>query len=209
MGGTSAPTRPSGIRGRAAYISLLDTIESADAGAIQSLYWLAGDPSQYRAVTAHPTLVDGITDHDAKVVAVLHGVNRQNPLMRARFNLSLREAQRRGNLAEAEHMSTNRSRYGNEIANPRIEYGVAMTKWVRESPICLLTERSTVVVDWPVNRGTHAQPGGRPRSRYNSLAARATPTYNQRHWFRRLLSPDEPFLRHTNCRSVGPTRRSF
>ena len=142
-------------------ISLLDTIESADAGAIQSLYWLAGDPSQYRAVTSHPTLPDGITDHDAKVVAVLHCVNRNNPLMRARFNLSLRGAQRRGNLAEAEHTSTNRSRYGNEIANPRIEYGVAMTKWVRESPICLLTERSTVVVDWPVNRGTHAQPGGK------------------------------------------------
>ena len=69
-------------------ISLLDTIESADGVAIQSLYWLAGDPSQYRAVTAHPTLVDGITDHDAKVIVVLHGVNRNNPLMRARFNLS-------------------------------------------------------------------------------------------------------------------------
>ena len=136
-------------------------IKPTDGVAIQSLYWLAGDPSQYRAVTARPTLVDGITDHDAKVVAVLHGVNRNNPLMRGRFNLSLRGAQRRGNLAEAEHTSTNRSRYGNEIANPRIEYGVAMTKWVRESPICLLTERSTVVVDWPVNRGTHAQPGGK------------------------------------------------
>ncbi len=112
-------------------------------------------------MTSHPTLLDGITGHDAKVVAILHGVNRQNPLMRARFNLSLREAQRRGNLAEAEHMSTNRSRYGNEISNSRIEYGIATTKWVRVSPICLLTERSTVVVDWPVNRGTHAQPGGK------------------------------------------------
>ena len=28
-------------------------------------------------------------------------------------------------------MSTNRRCYGDEIANPRIEYGVVMTKWVR------------------------------------------------------------------------------
>ena len=28
-------------------------------------------------------------------------------------------------------MSANRSCYGHEIANPRIKYGVAMTKWVR------------------------------------------------------------------------------
>ena len=35
-----------------------------------------------------------------------------------------------GNLDEAEHTATNRRCYGDEIANPRIEYGVAMTKWV-------------------------------------------------------------------------------
>ena len=33
----------------------------------------------------------------------------------------------RGNLVEVEHTSTNRCYYGYEIANPRIEYGVAMT----------------------------------------------------------------------------------
>ena len=37
----------------------------------------------------------------------------------------------RGNLDEAEHTSTNRRCCGDQIANPRIEYGVAMTKWVR------------------------------------------------------------------------------
>ena len=37
----------------------------------------------------------------------------------------------RGNLDEAEHTSTNRRCYGDEIANPRIEYGGAMTKRVR------------------------------------------------------------------------------
>ena len=53
--------------------------------------------------------------------------------------LSLRGAQRRGNLDEAEHTSTNLSCYGGEIANPRIEYGVATTKWVRVSVArCLL-----------------------------------------------------------------------
>ena len=31
------------------------------------------------------------------------------------------------------HASTNRRCYGDEIADPRIEYGVAMTKWERVS----------------------------------------------------------------------------
>ena len=39
----------------------------------------------------------------------------------------------RGNPVEVEHTSANRRCYGDEIANPRIEYGVAMTKWVRMS----------------------------------------------------------------------------
>ena len=67
-------------------------------------------------------------------------VNAPTPLTRTRFNLSLRGAQRRGNLHEAEHTSTNRRYYGDEIANPRIEYGVTMTKWVRVSR--LLAARS-------------------------------------------------------------------
>ena len=58
-------------------------------------------------------------------------VNLEPLLTRARFNLSLRGAQRRVNVDEAEHASTNRRYYGHEIANARIEYGVAMTKWVR------------------------------------------------------------------------------
>ena len=33
----------------------------------------------------------------------------------------------RGNLVEVEHTSANHHCYGDEIANPRIEYGVAMT----------------------------------------------------------------------------------
>ena len=36
----------------------------------------------------------------------------------------------RGNLVYAEHTSTNRRCYGDEIANPRIEYGLAITKKV-------------------------------------------------------------------------------
>ena len=40
-------------------------------------------------------------------------------LMRTRFNLSLRGAQRRGNLDEAEHTSTNRRYYGDGIATLR------------------------------------------------------------------------------------------
>ena len=41
---------------------------------------------------------------------------------------SLRGAQRRGNLVDVEHTSANHHHcYGDEIANPRIEYGVAMT----------------------------------------------------------------------------------
>ena len=54
---------------------------------------------------------------------------------------SLRGAQRRGNLDEAEHTSTNRHCYGDEIANPRIEYGVAMRKWVRVRGPFTLTVR--------------------------------------------------------------------
>ena len=48
--------------------------------------------------------------------------------MPTRFDLSLRGAQRRGNLDEAEHTSANRRCYGEGIANPRIEHGVAMTE---------------------------------------------------------------------------------
>ena len=35
----------------------------------------------------------------------------------------------RGNLVEVEHTSANHHCYGDEIANPRIEYGVAMTDY--------------------------------------------------------------------------------
>ena len=45
----------------------------------------------------------------------------------AYFSLSLRGAERRGNLVEVEHTPANHHCYGTEIANPRIEYGVAMT----------------------------------------------------------------------------------
>ena len=66
--------------------------------------------------------------------------------MRTRLNLSLRGSsahpelvEGRGNLDEAEHTSTNRRCYGDEIANPRIEYGVAMTKRVHMSILRFLT----------------------------------------------------------------------
>ena len=41
--------------------------------------------------------------------------------------MSLRGAQRRGNPVEVEHTPANHHCYGDEIANPRIKYGVAMT----------------------------------------------------------------------------------
>ena len=41
--------------------------------------------------------------------------------------MSLRGAQRRGNPVEVEHVPGNHHCYGDEIANPRIKYGVAMT----------------------------------------------------------------------------------
>ena len=43
--------------------------------------------------------------------------------------LSLRGAQRRGNLVEVEHTLANHHCYGDEIANPRIKYGGAMTDY--------------------------------------------------------------------------------
>ena len=61
-------------------------------------------------------------------------------LTRTRLNLSSRGAQRRGNLGRPhravrpELVEGSSSAFSlNEIANPRIEYGVAMTKWVRVS----------------------------------------------------------------------------
>jgi hypothetical protein len=49
--------------------------------------------------------------------------NLRSPLIRTHFNLSLRGAQRRGNLDEAEHTSTNRRCYSDEIANPASSTG--------------------------------------------------------------------------------------
>ena len=47
--------------------------------------------------------------------------------------LSLRGTQRHGNPDEAEHTPPNRRCFRDEIASPRIEYGVAMTKRVHLS----------------------------------------------------------------------------
>ena len=65
------------------------------------------------------------------------GRNRRNRRFRTHFVIARSAAahgepvEPRGNLDEAEHTSANRRCYGDEIANPRIEYGVVMTKWVR------------------------------------------------------------------------------
>ena len=50
------------------------------------------------------------------------------------------------NLDGVEHTSANRRCYGHGIANPRIKYGVAMTKWVCMSTMFVLTTISAGAV---------------------------------------------------------------
>ena len=58
----------------------LDSIEGADVPATGSLRRLEyDDTSRYLEVMSHPVLQDGITDEEAKIVALLWGVNRYKP----------------------------------------------------------------------------------------------------------------------------------
>ena len=58
----------------------LDSIEGADVPATGSLYRLEyDDTSRFLEVMSHPVLHDGITDEEAKIVALLWGANRYKP----------------------------------------------------------------------------------------------------------------------------------
>lgn len=60
----------------------LHTLEPPDFAAMESLAQLAFfDPSALRRILSHPTLRNGINDNWAKIVALLHGVNRINPTL--------------------------------------------------------------------------------------------------------------------------------
>ena len=58
----------------------LESVESADALAVDSLERLAdNDEAAFFEVLAHPTLADGITDEEAKIVALLGGTYSYRP----------------------------------------------------------------------------------------------------------------------------------
>ncbi len=58
----------------------LESIEPADAPAIESLWQLAAlDPEIFHSTISHPTLGNGITDELAPLVATLEGVAKTNP----------------------------------------------------------------------------------------------------------------------------------
>ena len=59
----------------------LESIEPADAAAVQSLYRLArwADDGDFERIMGHKNIADGIDDEEAKVVAVIYGVNRYRP----------------------------------------------------------------------------------------------------------------------------------
>lgn len=60
----------------------LRTLEPPDFAAMESLSQLAFfDPAALRRILSHPTLRNGIDDDWAKIVTLLHGVNRTNPTL--------------------------------------------------------------------------------------------------------------------------------
>ena len=63
-----------------ARMPFLDVLEPADDAAVESLWLLAYlKQPDFKRVMAHPTMSGGITDHWAKIVAVLYGVSTTNP----------------------------------------------------------------------------------------------------------------------------------
>ena len=71
----------------------------------------------YFSATALPTRLPALIRHCENLPLIL-SPSKDHPEL----------VEGRGNLDDAEHMPTNRRCYGDEIANPRIEYGGAMTK---------------------------------------------------------------------------------
>ena len=63
-------------------MSFLDSIEPSDAFVLSSLEFLAYDsPAAFRRVMAHPSVADGITDHETAALALLYDVQITRPDM--------------------------------------------------------------------------------------------------------------------------------
>ena len=62
-------------------MQFLDSVEGADGAAAYALYELIAwaNEGDYEKIMAHPTLTDGITDDEAKIVALLFATNRYQP----------------------------------------------------------------------------------------------------------------------------------
>ena len=63
-------------------MSFLDSIEPSDAFVLSSLEFLAYDsPATFRRVLSHPSVADGITDHETAALALLYDVQATKPDM--------------------------------------------------------------------------------------------------------------------------------
>ena len=83
--GIAARMEPAAAR-RLAAMPFLNSLEPADAAALESLAQLAAaDRQTFEQVIDHPALAGGIDDDAAKVVSVLAGVQRTNPALLPRL----------------------------------------------------------------------------------------------------------------------------
>ena len=58
----------------------LDSVESPDAMAFHEMAWIErAGTAEFLRIMAHPTLSDGITDEEAKIVTLLHSTNKYMP----------------------------------------------------------------------------------------------------------------------------------
>ena len=63
-------------------MSFLDSVEPSDAFALMSLEYLAYDSSTtFSRVMSHPSVADGIADHETAAIALLYDVQKTNPDM--------------------------------------------------------------------------------------------------------------------------------
>ena len=61
-------------------MSFLDSIEPADPYALNSLEFLAYEyPAAFHRILSHPSVADGVTDHETAALALLHDVQETNP----------------------------------------------------------------------------------------------------------------------------------
>ena len=61
-------------------MQFLESVDSSDMAAVEALSDLSAfTPEDFEIVVSHPTIQDGITDDEAKIVATLFGVSRYGP----------------------------------------------------------------------------------------------------------------------------------